>query len=347
MGGITISTCTDSAAIGNIINLAYNSTADTGINAVGSVNCLIHGNRISNSRTTAIAVTNNANKVTVSGNCLQNTGGTVSNFSPIMVGFTKGASNISVSNNTLVVDSTHPYYGAAVAAIFCVAGPEVGATIENVVIKDNVIVNPNDYGIFVGGTAAIPAANCAVVGNQILGTQDATFFQRETIYANYCNRLDVSSNVIVDAKRGIRLDDVTTATVGENVLKGTRTLDWLWSFSTATPSTGMVLRNNECTAPLTAVFAPASGSSTQLTTPANNNRAVGGSGLVVQNKGLTGLIASGATVAHGLSVTPTNVVVAPADTGVTDFFVHTLGSTTFTITYSGGGTHDFYWRAEF
>ena len=110
-------------------------------------------------------------------------------------------------------------------------------------------------------------------------------------------------------------------------------------------STNLLLRNNEITAPATAVFG--SGSSSQLTTPANNNRAVGGSGLVVQNKGLTGLIASGATVAHGLSVTPTNVVVAPADTGVTDFFVHTLGATTFTITYSGGGTHAFYWRAEF
>jgi hypothetical protein len=41
------------------------------------------------------------------------------------------------------------------------------------------------------------------------------------------------------------------------------------------------------------------------------------------------------------------VVIAPADTGVTDFFVSALGASTFTINYSGGGTHAFYWRAEF
>jgi hypothetical protein len=347
MGGITVSTCTDSVVIGNVLKLAYNSNADTGIACSGSVNVLVQGNNISNSKTNAIAVTNDSTKVTISDNFIHNTGGTVSNYAPIIIGFSKGANNISIVRNTLTVDSTHSFYGAGVPAIVCAPGAEVGATIANVTIKDNVIINPNDYGIFIGGSAAIPASNCSVVGNQILGTQDATFFKRESIYASYCNRLDVSNNVIVDATRGIRLDYVTVATVGENVLKGTVTLSWLWSFSLATSSTGMLLRNNECTAPLTSVFAPATGSDTQLTTPANNNRAVGGSGLVVQNKGVTGLIASGATVNHGLSVTPTNVVIAPADTGVTDFFVDTLTSTTFKINYSGGGTHAFYWRAEF
>jgi hypothetical protein len=119
-------------------------------------------------------------------------------------------------------------------------------------------------------------------------------------------------------------------------------LNNIWSIDS---STNILLRNNEVTAPATAVFG--SGSSSQLTTPANNNRATGGSGLVVQSKGVTGLIATGGTVSHGLSVTPTNVVIAPADTGVTDFFVSALGASTFTINYSGGGTHAFYWRAEF
>ena len=125
-------------------------------------------------------------------------------------------------------------------------------------------------------------------------------------------------------------------------MRGSNTLNNIWSIDS---STNILLRNNEVTSPATAVFG--SGSSSQLTTPANNNRAVGGSGLVVQSKGITGLIASGATVSHGLSVTPTNVVITPADTGVTDFFVSTLGASTFTITYGGGGTHAFYWRAEF
>lgn len=343
IGGITVSTCTDSAVIGNIINLAYNSTADIGISLFGTVNTLIHGNQISNLRTTAIQVVSDCTKVTVSGNFLHNTGGTVSNYSPIIVGFTKGASDITVIGNTLTVDSTHPHYGASVPAIYCASGLEVGATISNVTIKDNVIINPNDQGIFLGGTAAIPARNCSIIGNQILGTQDATFFKGESIYVNRATRLDVCNNVIADATIGMRLENVTTATIGENEIKGTVTLTYVWNFGSA--STGMILRNNECTAPRTLVLA--AGSDTTLTTPANNNRAVGGSGLVVQNRGLTGLIASGATVNHGLTVTPTNVVIAPADTGVTDFYVSALGATTFVINYSGGGTHAFYWRAEF
>jgi hypothetical protein len=66
-----------------------------------------------------------------------------------------------------------------------------------------------------------------------------------------------------------------------------------------------------------------------------------------ETNGVTGLIATGATVTHGLDYTPTVVTVTPADTGVTDHYVSALGATTFVINYSGGGTHAFYWRASY
>jgi hypothetical protein len=68
-------------------------------------------------------------------------------------------------------------------------------------------------------------------------------------------------------------------------------------------------------------------------------------GHVTSNHGSTGAIATGATTAHGLVSTPTKVSVSPADSGVQDFYA-TADGTNITITYTGGGTHDFWWSAE-
>lgn len=70
-------------------------------------------------------------------------------------------------------------------------------------------------------------------------------------------------------------------------------------------------------------------------------------GFVTENSGTTGEIASGATVNHGLTSTPTSVIVTPTETGLTDIYVSAVGDTTFTINYAGGGTHIFYWYAEY
>ena len=64
----------------------------------------------------------------------------------------------------------------------------------------------------------------------------------------------------------------------------------------------------------------------------------------MQNQGTSAAIASGGTIAHGLRYTPTEITVTPADTGVTDFYA-TADGTNITVTYSGGGTHAFNWKA--
>jgi hypothetical protein len=61
--------------------------------------------------------------------------------------------------------------------------------------------------------------------------------------------------------------------------------------------------------------------------------------------GLTGAIATGATVTHGLGTTPQVVLVTANDAGPTDITVTAKGATTFTINFGGGGTHTFGWEA--
>ena len=82
-----------------------------------------------------------------------------------------------------------------------------------------------------------------------------------------------------------------------------------------------------------------------------NNITLDGSALVVsgnpkriENHGISAAIASGATIAHGLGVTPTSFHATPTS-AKTDVFV-TADATNLTITYGGGGTSTFAWGAK-
>jgi hypothetical protein len=344
LGGITISTTQDCIVIGNRLKAALGSNGDVGINARSAAGFkarrgLIANNSIEGFRGAGIRVDGHDNAV-VRGNLLRNCGDNSTSYPALTVALTDSSTGQVIEGNTLIIDSTYPHYGAGTPAIGCIVA--AGKTVSNVTIRGNTIINPNDYGIYCAGLSGNLITGVNILNNSIVGTGDATFFQRYPIICDYVNQFSILGNTMQECRRGFEITNSTSGTVGENEVKGSLTLSSLWSII---GTTGMLLRNNECTAALTAVFASGA-SSTQLTTPANNNRATGGSGLVVQNKGVTGLIATGATVSHGLSVAPTNVVIAPADTGVTDFYVSALGATTFTINYSGGGTHAFYWRAE-
>ena len=67
---------------------------------------------------------------------------------------------------------------------------------------------------------------------------------------------------------------------------------------------------------------------------------------VTDNSGVTGAIATGTAVNHGLAATPTSVVATAAETGPTDIYVDTVGATSFKINFGGGGNKTFYWKAE-
>ena len=68
------------------------------------------------------------------------------------------------------------------------------------------------------------------------------------------------------------------------------------------------------------------------------------SGFATQNHGTSSAISTGATIAHGLAITPTwSSVVATDGTAVT----WTVDATNLTVTFSGGGSKTFYWNAEY
>jgi hypothetical protein len=69
-------------------------------------------------------------------------------------------------------------------------------------------------------------------------------------------------------------------------------------------------------------------------------------GLVTKKCGVTSSIASAATVAHGLSITPTVVLVTALTSGPTNIYITEIGGTTFKINYGGGGSHVFAWEAK-
>jgi hypothetical protein len=69
-------------------------------------------------------------------------------------------------------------------------------------------------------------------------------------------------------------------------------------------------------------------------------------GYRTENAGVTGAIATGATVTHGLALTPTAVILTAQDGTPTAVFPSAIGATTFVINYTGGGTHAFSWSAQ-
>jgi len=69
-------------------------------------------------------------------------------------------------------------------------------------------------------------------------------------------------------------------------------------------------------------------------------------GFITENTGVTGAIATGTTVNHGLAGTPDVVLITP-QTDVGDFYVSAVAAGTFTISFDGGGNHVFYWFAEY
>lgn len=342
-GGITISTCSDSLVIGNLLVGDRATTADVGINCIANgteypTNNQISNNIVENFRAGGIR-TDGCNNILVTGNSIKNCGGASSGFPAILIGASFLTKNVTVTNNQLLIESTYPYYGAGVPSIGAVMS--VGIALENINIKENVIVNPNDYGIFLSCPSATPGVNINIEDNVITGTSDVTFFQRNPIYVAYCNAITIANNKGYNCRTGWYFGNVVGGEINFNELKGTLTVATLLDI---TGSTSLSFRNNSASVPITAVFA--GGSSAQLTTGANNNSATGTSGMVVENKGITSGITTGSTVAHGLSVTPKWVMVTAAETGPTDITVSSVGATTFVINFGGGGSKAFYWEAK-
>lgn len=68
-------------------------------------------------------------------------------------------------------------------------------------------------------------------------------------------------------------------------------------------------------------------------------------GYLTESSGTSAAIATGGTIAHGLSATPTVVNLTSTDTGVTAIY-WSADATNITVNYTGGGSHAFHWEAK-
>lgn len=154
-------------------------------------------------------------------------------------------------------------------------------------------------------------SNCTVSANSFRNCTIAIYMSTDTY--NISNVL-ITDNLLVSATHGVFFNNGGGA------------------FS------DVMVTDNDFSAASTAAIA---GSGLSATCRLRNNR-----GYVSENGGVTSAIATGATVSHGCSATPTIVTVTALDSGPTDVYVTSIGASTFTVNYGGGGTHVFAWEAK-
>lgn len=65
-----------------------------------------------------------------------------------------------------------------------------------------------------------------------------------------------------------------------------------------------------------------------------------------RSTGITGAVATGSVISHTLGVVPSFVLITATDATPTNIYASVLTSTSFTLNYTGGGTHIFGWSAE-
>ena len=154
-------------------------------------------------------------------------------------------------------------------------------------------------------------SNCTVSSNIFRNCTVAVYMSTDTYNIN---NVLVSGNLLVDGTYGTFFNN------GGGVFSD------------------VMVTDNDYSAATTAAIG---GAGLSATCRLRNNR-----GYVSENGGVTGAIATAATVSHGCSATPTIVTVTALDAGPTDVYVTAIGASTFTINYGGGGTHVFAWEAK-
>lgn len=190
----------------------------------------------------------------------------------------------------------------------------IGGAGGRTVISGNTILGGDTVGILYRAAATEAAENAVIEGNVI--TMASAAANEACIYlsANGSNitRALIANNVCAVGVYGVYLDPstaaLTTITVCDNDLSG-------------------------CTTKI--------GGTPSATTRIRNNR-----GYVSEAGGVTAGIATGATVTHGMSGTPTIVHATPLASGPTDVYITAIGGTTFAINFGGGGTVAFAWEAK-
>lgn len=218
----------------------------------------------------------------------------------------------------------------------------------------NIIDNVDKNGLWVVGTNGGGNFECLKVHNNWFGCDNAVTGSAGMKIEGACRRFAITANTFTGAHDiGLNVDYVSGGQANgfviannhffDNTSADLRVSDLLTSVVEANhflSATSTIEPNNNSTCVFSNnVYSQAPPNISTGSTYQNNI------GYVTSKGGVTGSIATGATVTHGLAVTPSIVNVTAGSVGPTDVTVSAVGPTTFTINFDGGGSSVFYWTA--
>lgn len=334
VGGFVMNNVSHGLMIGNIARGALATQADVGYAMLGARQNLITSNIADNFRGAAIDV-DGSQGIDITNNSISNCGGGA-RYPTVRLALEFDTSRCSVLNNTIEIASGFRHFDDDSSAIAALG--DKGIAIRDLRIGGNSIAIPTGTGITVRGSNGTPALRVLLDGNLIGRSEPQRGVsgtgRRGALSLSFVNLATVSDTIVRDATHGFSLQNCAGATISGSELTGLAPLSVLYDFSN---STGVRVRNTRCyQAWAKAVAAPGAGTvwdkDDVVKTEAN---------------GLSGAIASGGTVSHGLAFPPSFVSAVPTGTlGAAGVSVSGVTATDFTVKFTGGGVRRFMWQAR-
>jgi len=217
-------------------------------------------------------------------------------------------------------------------------GDQSTAGTDGFIFEGNHIITGSSANV--RGIQLIVNGSYAVISSNLIDTGGAGICigLRPTV-ANFAN-VTISNNVLRNTNLAIYLStdtyNISNVLISDNLLVSGNYGTFLNNGGGA--YSDIMITDNDYSAAATSAISVFGGSTSVRM---RNNR-----GYVTENGGVTSAIATGATVSHGCSGTPTIVTVTALDSGPTNVYVTSIGASTFTVNYGGGGTHVFAWEAK-
>jgi len=329
-GGIVLGDgCRNSLISGNVLR-GHGGTPAEGINCPATKSIQITGNHVAGFSGAGIRI-DGASRMLVTGNMIENCGGSGGENASILISWARGAESVDVSGNFIdcseIKSTTAAIKGHGVAE----------RASSNWTIRDNTIVGGSGHGILVAGGGG-SLSQVRIANNTISCDRSDAF---AAISLSRAARSEVSGNAVRNASRGLVIAHCEDIRVDGNSVSDNRLEPLLESCIEIPGSTGVHVANNSFHGGTGSAIKPVS-----LLSRDHANAAVRNCGLVTEGSGSTPLITAGTAIPHGLAFTPACVIVTPLDRAPPGVCVRDIGAKTFTIDYAGEDMHAFSWRAE-
>ena len=243
VGGFTMGYVADGEMRNNVAVGAGNSNGDVGFNMLGCRNGVIAGNRAENWRGAGVN-TDGSSGVRVTDNDVIDCGGTNANTPSIRLSYHFDTSDITVSNNRVLVRAGYAHVGPGAIAIGAIAG--AGRSIRGIRITGNVITAPLDIGIAIYGTDSSPARDVTVSENRILGGTPGLFGSFAVHVVRSANGT-IDRNVVEDGRFGIAVQHSRSVAIEGNQFAGSTPMEVGFEVGN---STGLIVRGNRASVPV-------------------------------------------------------------------------------------------------